>query len=533
MRIDPIIIGIVIFFFVHFLIRIFATSDFSVDDTETVVHTQVLQPYYSLRNPPLFDWLFFGLSQLIGVSLVTIQILKTLILTSAGIFLFLAIKPAFRTRGALEAAIVSYGATAFYGWDVFQQFSHTIALIFSMAFTLWAFMRLFRYARTVDYVVLGLGLGLGLLSKYLFALYFVSLLVASLRQKKYRVAILSWRIGLTFVVALIVVSPLLIGLSDAISAMFSTVGGRVAGSKSWPDIESIAYLFLLTAEFWLPFLAILWLGFYRWPASDPANVQVDQQNSNGEGDESFYPLVRDATLFMAVAVLVAVIFLGTSISGGRYLVSILSLLPLTIFAAIDHWRPFPSVAVYQFWRGAMMFIVGLAVVRFAIFLFMAPPFCVPRCVLFVDYTPVAEKIGTADGKQDVILTNHVHIGSNLLRLVPNSRVVMDAYTGGSDLGIADPPDRNCYFVWFKEYLRPGETTFASALQHALRRPPLEAELAAVTSVEYVTAKWQTTLLDAWAPDTTIGIAKLDSETRICDGGRIPGLSAPPNNNTMR
>ena len=71
------------------------------------------------------------------------------------------------------------------------------------------------------------------------------------------------------------------------------------------------------------------------------------------------------------------------------------------------------------------------------------------------------------------------------------------------------------------------------MEYNLRRPPIDAELAAVESVEYVTVDWQTKVLWEWGPDTIIGIATLASDARICDGGRIPGLSAPPSNNSMQ
>jgi hypothetical protein len=154
-------------------------------------------------------------------------------------------------------------------------------------------------------------------------------------------------------------------------------------------------------------------------------------------------------------------------------------------------------------------------------------------VLFVDYGPVAAQLGTPDGKQNVILTDHVHIGSNLLRQVPNARIVMDHYTGGSDLGIAAPVDRNCYFVWFQKYRDADEVPLASALEKALRRPLLESELAAIGPVEPVVVDWQTKVLWDWGPETIVGIAPIESGERICDGGRIPGLSAPPTNNAMQ
>jgi Dolichyl-phosphate-mannose-protein mannosyltransferase len=531
-QVDPVIVGIVGFFVVHMLVRIFGTSNFSVDDTETAVHTQVFQLYYSLRNPPLFDWLFFGLSQVLGVNVVTMQILKTALLSAAGIFFYLAVRPAFRHRAALDAAIVAYGATAFYGWDVFQQFSHTIALIFSMAFTLWAFLRVVRFARTPDYLLLGIGLGLGILSKYLFGLYFLALLIAALRAPAYRRAVLSWRMAIVFAAGLLVVSPLLFGLSDAILTAYSTLSNRVGGSSGSQDLASFGYLLLLTAEFWLPFAAILWLCLARWPAA-AEDGKAEIAVSPARGDESFFPFLRDTTVVMVVAMFAAFLLLGTAIPGGRYLVAIFSLLPLAVFAAVDRWQAFPTQALHQFWRGSIAVIIGVAVVRFAIFLFISPPFCVPRCVLFVDYAPVAARLGTPDGKQNVILTDHVHIGSNLIRQVPDARIVMDHYTGGSDLGIADAANRNCYFVWFQKYRDADEVPLAAALERALRRPPLESELAAIGPVEPVVVDWQTKVLWDWGPETIVGIAPIDSRERICNGGRIPGLSAPPTNNAMQ
>ncbi len=529
---DPAIVGLVAFFAIHMLIRLFGTSNFSVDDTEAAVHVQVFQLYYSLRNPPLFDWLFYGLIQVTGLSVFTIQILKTALMTGAAVFFYLALRPGFRHRAALTAALASYGATAFYGWDIFQQFSHTVTLIFAMGFTFWALMRVVRAPQTIDYVFLGIGLGMGLLSKYLFALYFLALLVAAIRRPAYRPAILSARMGLTLVAGLVVVSPLLIGLWEARDALLGTLGGRVAGASSGPGLESFGFLILLTAEFWLPFAVILGIALARWPASAPA-AETTAAASEGDGDANLYPLLRDATVIMVAAMFFAFFFLGTRIEGGRYLVVMFSLLPAAVFAGLDRRPSFPQIAMERFFQGAIGFVVIIAVFRFATFLFLSPPFCLPRCVLFVDYAPVAAKIGTPDGKQNVILSNHVHIGSNLLRLVPNAKVVIDAYTAGSDLGIAPPAERNCYFVWFRNYRSVDELPLETALRQALRRDPLPSELAAIGPIEFATVDWQTKILRSHGPDTVVGIARIDSAERICDGGRIPGLSPPPSNNSMQ
>jgi hypothetical protein len=176
---------------------------------------------------------------------------------------------------------------------------------------------------------------------------------------------------------------------------------------------------------------------------------------------------------------------------------------------------------------ALVFILAVLVARFLFFLFVSPPFCLPRCVIFVDYAPAAAKIGTVDGKQNVILTNQVDVGANLLRFLPNTRVSIDFYTGGSDLGIAEPSGRNCYLVWFRRYGTADEVTAAAALQRALGRTPSETELAAVAPSDDVTLGWQTKLPWAWGPklmwdwgaNPTLAVAGIDSDAPICEGGR--------------
>lgn len=524
--VDPVILWIVAFFVIHMLIRLFGTSNFSVDETMTAIHTQTFQFFYVWRNPPLFDWLYLGVSRLIGSNLFAMQLLKSALLAGGGVFLFLTIKPFFRHRLALVCAVASYGATAFYGWEILQLYSHTNALIFAVGFTFWGFMRVVRRGQTLDYFLLGIGLGLGILSKYLFGLYFAALLIAALRSPDYRPAVLSWRFLLTLATGLLVVSPLLYGLSDGISVVVSSLGTRVAAEGGGPDFASAAYFIAVTAEFWLPFAAILWVCLARWPAAADGEADTGGAAAAGSTDGDFYRLVRDATLIMIGVTLAAVLLLGTSVTAGHYLVPVLSLLPVVIFAGIDRRQAFPALALDKYLRAALGFIVGIAFIRFLFFLFVSPPFCIPRCVLFVDYTPVVEKLETDDGKLNVVLSDDVHLASNLLPALANSRVIMTTDVGRTEAGYSDPAERNCHFVWFRTYRGAKERPLAVALRRALLRPPLESDLAAIGPIEYVKVEWQTKVLWDWGPDTVVGIAEIESASPMCATGRLP--EAPEN-----
>lgn len=511
---DPIVVGILVFFIGHTIIRLFGTSNFSVDETMTAIHSQRFHLYYVFTNPPLFDWMYLALSRLIGTSFLTMQILKTALLAGGAMFFYLAAKPAFHNRVALIAAMASYGATAFYGWEILQLYSHTNALIFSMGFAFWALMRVLRSPRTVDYLILGVGLALGLLSKYLFGLFFVALVAAALRTPGYRPQLLSWRLLLTVATAIVLVSPLLYGLSGSVDAALFAVGHRVAAGSG--VLSALANFAVQSAQFWLPFAVILWVCLARWPAGTAGPVCTDNEDAAGtQADVNFYPLLRDATLVMVAVTLAAVVFLGTRITAGHYLVPVLSLLPMAIFAGIDRWHPFPKTSLQKYWQSAVTLMIAVAVVRFLLFLFAAPPFCIPRCILFVDYSPVIEKLDRSVDKQTVILSNNIHLASNLLGTLPNTRVILPTYAAGLEVGLAEPDRRDCYFIWFRTYRGSEEQSLESGLRRALGRQPLERERAAIGPVEYVKAEWQTKLLWDRGPDTIIGVARIDSTSSLC------------------
>lgn len=517
---DPILFGILCFFVAHLSIRLFGTSNFSVDETMTAIHTQRFHLVYLLRNPPMFDWLYFGLSRVIGGGLFTMQLLKTALVAGGAVFFYLAIKPHFLHRSALAAAVASYGATVFYGWELLQIYSHTNALVFALGFTFWAFMRVVDKRCTIDYALLGVGLGIGLLSKYLFGLFFLSLVIAALTTSRLRAAMVSWRFLLTLTIGLLVLSPLLYGLSGSVAAAWSAIGERVEGPERAVWLP-LADFFIQSAQFWLPFGAILGAGLAFWPAASQIGVAADCDNGAANGDDSLYLLLRNATLVATAAVFLSVIIFGTRITAGHYLVPVLSLLPAAALSHLDRRQLFPEVAVRKFLQGAFVLIAGIALVRFLFFLFVSPPFCVPRCILFVDYTPVVEMLDRSDGRQNVILSDDIHIASNLLRALMDSRVIVPTEAGGLGVGVASSEQRNCDFVWFRDYRGQGERSLESALKKLLRRAPTASELADIGPATYLKSEWQTKLLWDWGPETIIGIAPIKSNSVLCEGRQVP------------
>src|SRR6478735_6930014 len=134
---------------------------------------------YQLRNPPLYEWLLWGVQQVVGPGLLSYLILRYALIATTGILFTLAVQ---RTVGSARvAAAFSLSLVLFFwfGWEIHQSVSHTLALL---AAVLALFIVSLAYAErptAMRAFLLGLIMGLGLMAKWSFLLVLLSLGVAS------------------------------------------------------------------------------------------------------------------------------------------------------------------------------------------------------------------------------------------------------------------------------------------------------------------------------------------------------------------
>jgi hypothetical protein len=84
---------------------------------------------YQLRNPPLYEWLLWGVQRLTGPGPLSYLVLRYGLIAAAGILFYAA---ALRTvASAALAAAFSLSLILFYwfGWEVHHSVSHTLALL--------------------------------------------------------------------------------------------------------------------------------------------------------------------------------------------------------------------------------------------------------------------------------------------------------------------------------------------------------------------------------------------------------------------
>lgn len=177
------------------------------DDAEIMQHTQAWAWGYRLRNPPLFEWLSWAVMQVAGPGVGVVMGLRLACLVAMlGLIYRLGRQMALSPRASLAAALAVALVPQFYYYALFDLTHTVLAGVFYVLLPMTV-MRV-RARPSLDRAVwVGLVVGLGLLTKHVFALYVLAALLACAWVPGYRVL---WRprwLLAAIVPALLVVSP--------------------------------------------------------------------------------------------------------------------------------------------------------------------------------------------------------------------------------------------------------------------------------------------------------------------------------------
>ena len=205
-------------------LRLFAFSGLSGDEAEQVLFAQSFQWGYDVANPPLYTWILTGLFYIFGKSVGLALALKLFILGGIYVALYHAARISLEPERRLDAALVGLSPLLifFISWHSIFNYSHSLLNALFVILTYMSLLKTFQTGQWKWYFLLGLMMGLGLLTKYSYALYVVGLFGAWLSITEVRQFILSKRMLFTLAVAALTVSPhtqwLLMGSDRADSA---------------------------------------------------------------------------------------------------------------------------------------------------------------------------------------------------------------------------------------------------------------------------------------------------------------------------
>ena len=429
----------------HIAARLIASANLGEDDPLDVILTQTLALGYRPGQPPLYDWLLWGLGQVLGPGALRFQVLKYGVLTATCGFMFLGARRVM--KGDALWAFLSVEALALIyqiSWRFHEGFTHAVGAMCAVAALFWAMLRLVENRRSADYALFGLVAGLGLLTVTTVWVYLGALLGAACLQPALRRVILDRRIALSAVVAALIAGPHFVWLAVAPGGLDAILPAWVSHPKHghwYAVLLGIRRAFSEPIMYLSPLLFLFPLFFPGMLANVRRTVRL---SANTSREPDYEQLILHLTLLNIAVLLAAALVFGIN----RYPVH--ALMPLFLITSI--WLTAQArKAARGSWEVRRFVIMALSVAVFAFFarlanMYVLEPVC-QICRWGIPYAELAEGIRKTGFTQGRIVVFDEELGGNLKLFFPRAQVVL----AGPKPYAPPPPQRlrfaDTVYVW--------------------------------------------------------------------------------------
>ncbi|MBA2655584.1 MAG: glycosyltransferase family 39 protein [Tatlockia sp.] len=196
-----------IFVLILLVLRIFFRNQMlELDEAEQVAMAQELFAGYPAQ-PPLYSWLQYGIFQLLGINLLSLAFLKS-VLIFGSLYLYHQICR-FHCQSLTLAwcATVSWALIPVISLTLVKDGTHSILALFSACLTWYWLILSTRITNFSWYLIFGLIIALGLLSKFNYLVFLGILFLSATTLNEYRYKLLNYKFILTLAISGLVVSP--------------------------------------------------------------------------------------------------------------------------------------------------------------------------------------------------------------------------------------------------------------------------------------------------------------------------------------
>lgn len=326
------------YFALNAVLRLASPASLELDEGQQLYFAQWFSLGYG-PQPPLYNWLQYGVVQVFGNSVAALTLLKNAMLFLSFALFGLTAQSVLRNSALAVMATLGLFTMPQISYEAQRDLTHTVALLFTACLFLYALVRAIERPTLFNYALTGLAIGLGMLSKYNFILLPAAAFLALASDRDFRARLLDPRLLATAAIAVIVFAPHGWWLFDHLTEASRSTLGKMDG-----DVSNIAGRFkgalsLLgaIAVISLPPLAVFLLAFggalrRAWAA------------------ESRWTRLLGRILIAAIALLFLVVLSGAATQiKSRWLVALFFLLPLYLAAKMEALgEPAPSGALRRF-----------------------------------------------------------------------------------------------------------------------------------------------------------------------------------------
>jgi 4-amino-4-deoxy-L-arabinose transferase-like glycosyltransferase len=189
------------------ILKLLRPDSLEIDEAEQAFLSQYLMLGYGAQ-PPFYNWLQYGIVDLFGISVASLTVLKNALL-----LLFLLIygfAARVLTGDGRSSAVAIFGVLTLPPVFLLSQrdLSHTVAALFAVSLFLYGLFRVVKNPPSLsNYLVVGIAVGLGTISKYNFVVVPVAAVLAILPEPALRKRLFDWRVLASFAACLLIVAP--------------------------------------------------------------------------------------------------------------------------------------------------------------------------------------------------------------------------------------------------------------------------------------------------------------------------------------
>ena len=406
--------------------RLAISHNLPQDDVTSNVLAQTLEPGYVLKQPPLYEWMLWSVQRVTGPTLPSFLILKYGLLTATFALLYLVAKRLFADQRWAAIAALSPLLLYHIGWNLHEGVTQTMALICAVAASMWSFMRLAERGSSVDYVLFGAIVGLGLLSKYSFAGFLVVLLGSALLQPVLRARLLDWRLLLSVGAAAVVTAPfvawLIEGRHDLAALYGSAMAPLAETNRLKATLIGLGKAIYAPLAFLFPLDLIVLVLFPGVPREGWAAIKrAVNPRTLGGSEPDWRLLLVHVTIGGFVVLMLGALLTGATHYLERYMHPFFLLTPLWL------------VGLVEMSGNASRRLAVLATVLVAVTLIVVPirlrdalhamgPDC-RKCRIAVPYDGLAAVLEAQGFKTGTLIAADRHDAGNLRRFFPEARIV--------------------------------------------------------------------------------------------------------------
>ena len=423
----------------HFIIRGLLYPGAPNDDAEQLLFSQVFRGGYDVFNPPLYTWMVIAVQQIVGTEIWSVSIIKFSLYFLIYHFMYtLGLRVLEDYHTAILAALSPF-LLYYIAWDSVLSYSHSVlATVFILA-TLVSLLRVFDHRNVASYSLFGLLMGLGLLSKYTYGMFLISMMVSVVTLPTFRTALLNKKLLISLIIMVLIVSPHALWLfentdiiSGAISNKFeikrvnTVLGGRLKGLGSM--MTSIVNF---ASPLWIILLVVFW---------KPILTRLKTK-------EEATPLTRYLLnyLIVALGLMIALILIsGVSKVRAHYMFLFIPF-PIAFFAWMRPQLELSSKRIRLF-RGVLISISLLVLGGMTVKYIIEPHRC-KRCQLLVPYKDIGQKIRDIGFHNGTIIGYYFphDLAGNLRTSFPDTSIVSTKYP--TFVREQKRPTGQCLIIW--------------------------------------------------------------------------------------